>query len=362
MSTNWFTGLQAPTVNSNRYGGVTQVTNDIAKAVPESSVTGGGNGLQGIYTPTSTDTGFGTIPSSGTAGLSSTPIQQYQAPAQPAYTRPSATNANLILAGSKQTPQAATANPRYATTGTTAATGTTATNPTSTTNAVTSALYPQTPNFAPSTYTQTNSPYYEGTSTQPTLDSYLRSGLNSYFNPSAIEQGTAVTPDQLRANLTSSAQNYLKLNPGVGSANDISTYVDQYTKMYSDWYNGQNAWYKANSGSVALPAGSPLASGTQPSSGSTIPASTTTGTSSLAAQNAAQNGNQYSLQDILRQILGSQSGPQYGVSTTPLGYTQYQQTSAGSGGIDQNSLLALITALMSGNQSPTRNSFWNLGQ
>lgn len=78
--------------------------------------------------------------------------------------------------------------------------------------------------------------------------------------------------------------------------------------------------------------------------------------------------NSDGLLQYLQGLFGNQqsqmlTNPQYGVSTTPLGYTQYQPP-AQTQGTDSNSLMSIISLLMNGmgqNNGATRQSFWDLG-
>ena len=228
---------------------------------------------------------------------------------------------------------------------------------------------PQVPTFAPSTYTQSTSPYYAGSTTQATLDSYLRNSVQSLFNPSAIENGTAMSdPTQM---LTSLANNYLKLNPGAGNPADIANLVSQYAKQYTDWYNQSQQWYKQNAGSVALPGGSPFATpGSAAANTPATPSPYPYGTNGVSPTGQISNtptsntGNSQNISQLLQQLLGSQvQQQQYHTVRTPLGYTQYQanvpQTS--QNGLDPMTQLVLSMLMgQGGGQGGSQNSFWNL--
>lgn len=228
---------------------------------------------------------------------------------------------------------------------------------------------PQVPNFAPSTYIQTASPYYGGVSTQPDLDSYLRASVRSLYNPSAIENGTASgDPTQM---LTSLAQNYLTLNPGAGSTADIQNLVNQYASQYNSWAQQYRDYLKGNAGNIALPAGSPFAAPGSPAATTPAPANpyvapttapspaTPANTNTAGTNNQAANSNY--LNQLLQQYVNSFTNPGYHTVKTPLGYTQYQaNVPQGSSSLDPMTQLILSMLLGQNNQGGSQGSFWDL--
>lgn len=255
-------------------------------------------------------------------------------------------------------------------TNSTASTGTTSTPSSGSVSA------PVTPTFAPTTYTQSSvSGFPNGyTSSTPTLDSYLRAQISSLFNPSTIENGTA-SPDPSQY-LTSLANNYLQLNPGAGSQGDISQLVNQYAGMYNTWANQYKQYLQANSGNIALPAGSPYAAPGSAAantpgpvnayaapSGSPSPYTPYTTPAPVITNTNGTNGN-LSNSQILDQLMGgsgagtagqvSTSVPASNVVTTPLGYTQYQpNTNTQSSQTSSTQLTQLILSLLMGQSGTT---------
>lgn len=235
---------------------------------------------------------------------------------------------------------------------------------------------PVTPTFAPTTYTQSSVNGFPSgyTSSTPTLSSYLQNQVATLFNPSSIENGSA-SPDPTQY-LTSLANNYLQLNPNAGSQADISQLVNQYAGMYNTWRNQYNQYLQANSGNIALPAGSPYAAPGSAAANTPGPVNayaTPSGgaspytpytTPAPVISNTTGSTNNLSISQILDQLMGgtgagtagqaSTSVPASNVVTTPLGYTQYQpNTSTQSSQTSSDQLTQLILSLLMGQSGTT---------
>ena len=336
MSTNWFTGLPTPAPTGSNINPITGTPNASISGtsynyssnspttptgyslagtalqpfgVP-STTTGGPTttrGGQTIVTPGSTPT---TSPTTTTtpANLNATPLRGQSTVVTPGST-PTSNNATPLRGQSTVVTPGSTPAP---TTGTGQQQ-----------NVYTA---PAVPTFAPTSYVQTTSPQYGGTSTQPTLDSYLASSVNSLYNPSSIENGTALgDPTQM---LTSLANNYLTLNQGTGNQADIQNLVNQYAQQYNSWAAQYKQYLQNEGGNISLPAGSPFAQPGSAAANTPAPANPYVAPPNTA-NNTQINNNTNSnsaLQALIQQYLGNSVTPQSSTVQTPLGYTQYQNS------------------------------------
>jgi len=345
MSTNWFTGLPTPAPTGSNINPITGTPNASISGTSynyssnsPTTPTGyslAGTALQPFGVP-STTTGGPTTTRGGqtivTPGSTSTSTTT---PTTPTGTvlggaTPQRGQSTVVTPGSTPTtttPVRLNATPlrgqsTVVTPGSTPTTSTTGTGQQQ--NAYTA---PAVPTFAPTSYVQTTSPQYGGTSTQPTLDSYLASSVNSLYNPSSIENGTAIgDPTNM---LTSLANNYLALNPGTGNQADIQNLVNQYAQQYNTWAGQYQQYLKNEGGNISLPAGSPYAQAGSAAANTPAPANPYAAPPNTANNTQINTNNTNSnsaLQALIQQYLGSSTTPQSSTVTTPLGYTQYQNS------------------------------------